>query len=596
MTNYANHKNTMQVYEATNSEAMQQLISRLQSHIYSVYGEQVGEVLCQDLIAQMGITNECQPPAAYTNHWDQNDVFVITYADSIENKPEPPLQTLHHFLSDYLGDSVSSVHILPFYPYSSDDGFAVIDYYQVNQSVGDWPDIQALTKDYRVMADVVINHCSARSGWFENFKQGKHPGKDYFYCVDKDTDTSQVVRPRTHDLLRPVETQDGERYVWCTFSHDQVDFDFTNPKVLLEFVSVIKFYLDQGIRIFRFDAVAFIWKEENSSCINLMQTHEIIKCLRLLAEHYCPGSVIITETNVPNRQNLMYFGNANEAHAIYNFSLPPLLLNTLISGDCSHLKTWLMSLPPAQHGTTYFNFIASHDGIGLRPVEGILSQQQIDSLINTMVNFGGKVSWRALENGQNQAYEINIALFEALQGTSKGPDNLQKERFICAHAIMLAIEGIPAIYIHSFVGTLNDHERVKHTGQNRAINRHKWHYPSLTAQLDDSTSKEHQVLSALQNMIAIRKAQSAFHPNATQYTLHLGTSLFAFWRQSPDRQQSIFAINNISDQEQILRLGDLNLIELDTWVDLISDTQFDDLYQTITLAPYQTLWISNKRH
>jgi len=296
---------------------------------------------------------------------------------------------------------------------------------------------------------------------------------------------------------------------------------------------------------------------------------------------------------VPNRENLTYFGNANEAHAVYNFALPPLLINTLISGDCRHLKHWLMTLPPAQNGTAFFNFIASHDGIGLRPVEGILSDQESDELINAMVNFGGRISWRALEGGMRKAYEINISLYEALAGTINGRDRFQQQRFLCAHAIMLAIEGIPAIYVHSLVATLNDHDRVQLTNENRGINRHKWDYAELQAALADPESHHARVFNRLTELIRIRRKQPAFHPNATQYTLHLDDQLFAFWRQSPERRQSIFAINNISDQPRQIALSELNLIEYDSWTDLISGQSFQNLNQTVELEPYQTLWLTN---
>ncbi|QDP02397.1 sugar phosphorylase [Thalassotalea sp. PS06] len=574
-----------------------ELMQRVEAHLNVIYPAENCQQLAQQLINTMDIPEDAQPPAPFTNLWDESDIYLITYGDSLldesKSPPQKPIKNLHHFVNNYLNDVVSAVHILPFYPYSSDDGFAVIDYYQVNESLGDWPDIQALSKDVKVMADVVINHCSARSGWFENFKQGKHPGKDYFFEAPPTEDTSMVVRPRTHDLLKEVVTADGTKHVWCTFSHDQVDFDFRNPVVLNEFVSVLNYYLEQGVSIFRFDAVAFLWKEAGTTCLNLPQTHEIVRLLRLLVEHKNPEAVIITETNIPNRQNLMYFGNANEAHAIYNFSLPPLLINTLVTGDCTHLKTWLMSLPPAQNGTAYFNFIASHDGVGLRPVEGLLSEEETDLLINTMVSFGGRVSWRALKGGRNQPYEMNISLYDALSGTVDGLDGLQKQRFICAHTIMLGIEGIPAIYIHSFMGTQNDIERVNLSNQNRCINRHKWDYPTLQGHLSNSFSHHSQVFDEMTALIKLRKQQKAFHPNATQFTLHLGVQLFGFWRQSLDRRQSVFCISNVTCEPQELSLADLNLIDLDEWGDLITGTQYTNVRECITLAPYQTVWISN---
>ncbi|MEJ2323088.1 MAG: alpha-amylase, partial [Gammaproteobacteria bacterium] len=324
------------------------------------------------------------------------------------------------------------------------------------------------------------------------------------------------------------------------------------------------------------------------------ETHEIIRLLRTLVEHAMPDAMIITETNIPNRENLAYFGNANEAHAIYNFSLPPLLVNTLVTGDCRYLCQWMMSMPPAQNGTCYFNFIASHDGIGLRPAEGLLDESEIETLIRTMQSFGGRISWRATEEGEQKAYEINISLIDALKGTVEGPDEHGLERFVCAHAIMLGLEGIPAFYVHSLLGTRNDDERVEHTNHNRAINRHQWDADKLLAALEDRQSMHSRVFTRLKELIAIRKRQRAFHPNATQFTLHLGSCLFGFWRQSMDRRQSIFCIYNVTPDKQELRLSDINLIGTDDWHDLVSGEQLSALDQAVTLRPYQVLWITNR--
>lgn len=277
-------------------------------------------------------------PTVHESLWDEQDVLVITYGDSIKKEGEPPLDTLNNFFNKYLADTVNGVHILPFFPYSSDDGFSVIDYTQVNDGLGDWGDIEEIASNFDLMADLVVNHCSSRSRWFDNFKQCKEPGKNYFFECDPSADTSDVVRPRTSPLLREVETLEGKKYVWCTFSHDQVDLNFANPDVLCEMIQIIKLYLDRGVKIFRMDAVAFVWKELGTPCIHHPKTHELVRLMRTLIEHHSPRAIIITETNVPNHENLSYFGNANEAHAVYNFSLPPLLLNALITGSSAHLK------------------------------------------------------------------------------------------------------------------------------------------------------------------------------------------------------------------------------------------------------------------
>lgn len=570
---------------------------RVTTHLEFIYREvalpESVESLAQQLIDIMRLEEHCSQPDPYRNLWDQREITLITYGDSILLSGEKPLATLRRFMNDRLKECISSVHILPFYPWSSDDGFAVMNYAGVNESLGEWSDISAIATEYRLMADLVINHCSSRSLWFENFKKGVEPGKGYFLTASPEDDTSRIIRPRTTPLLRETETSEGMKYVWCTFSHDQVDFDFRNPEVLKVFAGIIRHYLDHGVRIFRLDAVAFLWKKAGSGCINLPETHEIIRLLRTLVEYADPEAMIITETNIPNRENLAYFGNANEAHSIYNFSLPPLLIYTLATGNCRYLSQWMMSMPPAQNGTVYFNFIASHDGIGLRPVEGLLEQQELDLFINTMQGFGGRVSWRNIEGGIRKAYEINITLFDALQGTTGGADGWGVRRFLCAHAIMLALEGIPAFYIHSLLATQNDYDRMEHSGHNRAINRHQWDLQLLEQHLQEPHSSQHKIFEGLKRLIAIRTEQAAFHPNATQFTLQLGERVFGFWRQSMDRKQSIFCINNISDQPQRLPFADINLIGTDEWHDLISGCRYEQLDQVLTLEPYQVVWLSN---
>jgi len=578
----------------TTSDKLLELKLRMLNHLEILYPEDDTGAINDNIVSCMNFETYIAEVKYHCNLWDEKDIITITYGDSIVNDDELPLATLHGFLDNYIREISNIIHILPFFPYSSDDGFSIINYSEVNHSLGDWSDISSIGSDYSLMADLVINHCSSRSVWFDNFKQNKHPGADYFIECDPDIDVTKVVRPRTSPLLRKTETLSGARYVWCTFSHDQIDLNFKNPDVLLEFIKIIKLYIDYGVRVFRLDAVAFLWKQANSSCINLTETHEVIRLLRLIIEHYAPNAIIITETNIPNRENLSYFGNANEAHLIYNFSLPPLLLYTMLSGSSRLLKQWMMSMPPAQNGTSYYNFIASHDGIGLRPVEGILSDKEICNLTDTIQRFGGEVSWRTISNGDQKPYELNITLLDSLKGTFEGKDQYQIKRFICAHAIMLALEGIPAFYIHSLLATQNDYKKMELSSNKRAINRHNWDYSDLIDILSDENTINHRIYSNLKRIISIRKDQKAFHPNATQFTLHLEESLFAFWRQSQDRQQSIFCIYNISNKDCSIALRDINLIELDNWRDLISGYKYLDYRETISLKPYEFVWITNR--
>ncbi len=563
---------------------------KVMSHLTVIYPNENVDVLAGELIHLMKLDEDCVKANSHHNRWDETDIWMIAYGDSIQSPNCMPLQSLFHFARRHLSGLINGVHILPFFPYSSDDGFSVINFSQVNESLGTWQDIEAISKEFHLMGDLVVNHCSSRSLWFENYKQCKHPGKDYFITVDDDFDVSQVVRPRTSALLRTVETFEGKKKVWCTFSHDQVDLNYQNPQLLWEMIKTIKLYLDNGVRIFRLDAVAFLWKKSGTPSIHLKQTHEMVRLFRTLIEHHSEDAIIITETNVPNTENLSYLGNANEAHAVYNFSLPPLLLQALNSGNCQHLKQWLVTMPPSQMGTFYFNFIASHDGIGLRPAEGLLDQSEINELANCMKEFGGRISWRTSDDGQDKPYEINITLFDALQGTNKGPDRWQIARFMCAHGVMLALEGVPAIYIHSFLGTQNYYQGVEHTNHNRTINRFKWNEHELEALL--AADNHHSVVfNKMKQLLSIRRKESSFHPNAEQFVLHINDELFGFWRQSIDRKDKVFCIFNVTNQVQPLDLTCLNLPHDGTWQDLVSNTRYQDIYETVKLKPYQFVWL-----
>lgn len=579
------------------SHAAPRLKRSLEQLVSSIYPEHDTEQLTNSVIEAFW-TPSAQPRrrarSLGTAVWSERDCYVITYGNSLVDGEHKPLDLLYDFLENHLKGTINSVHILPYFPYTSDDGFAITDYRAVNSGLGAWEDINRIADDFKLMSDLVLNHCSAQSAWFNEYLQGNEPYDGYFFEAEPTDDIADVVRPRAHELLRPVETANGPKHVWCTFSPDQVDLNFANPDVLLEFLRIMRFHIDNGVRTIRLDAVAFVWKELGTSCIHLQQTHEIVRLMRVLADFDEEPLMLITETNVPNVENLSYFGNRNEAHAIYNFSLPPLMLHALLNGTSVHLNAWQMGMPPAQMGCAYFNFTASHDGIGLRPAEGLLSAQDIEQMIDTVKDFGGLISMRKLSDGGEHPYEMNVALFDALKGTINGPDAWNMQRFLCSQTIAMALEGIPAFYIHSLLATPNDLAGVEKTDHNRAINRHRWHYPELLEKLADPTSVHAQVLARMKRLIDIRIEQSAFHPSATQFTLQLGESMFGFWRQSTDRSQSIFAIHNVSDQDVQISALSLNLIGGDTWVDLITGEAIDPDQNEITFAPYQCRWISNK--
>ena len=535
------------------------------------------------------------PKNSKNDYWSENTILLITYADSISRGLSgKTLNDFGKFYKKYLKKFINSIHFLPFFPSSGDGGFSVKNHNDVDKAYGTWEDIQSLSKQANIMTDLVLNHSSSKGDWYKNFLDDKDPGKNYFYVVDKNYDCSKVVRPRDHDLLTEIELQNKKKFLWCTFSHDQIDLNFKNPDVLLEFIKLILKLSSYGIKIFRLDAVAFIWKQPGTTCLNLSQTHEIIKLLRDIVDQLDKNLIIVTETNLPKQENLSYFGKNDEAHWIYNFSLPPLIVNTFLFEDSVALTKWSMKMPPAQLGNAYLNFIASHDGIGMRPAEGILSDKEIKKMLQRLKKNGSKFSMRKLSNNEEKVYEANISLFNALQFTDsdlKGKFALK--RFIAAHCIILAIEGVPAFYFNSLFATKNDEETFANTGVKRNLNRYKWHYSTLVDLIKKNNTIEKNCYEIFKKLISIRKIQPAFHPNATQFTLNLDKNIFAVWRQSRDRKQSIFALTNVSSKTIKLNTNKINLIDDEKWFDLLSqETKITD-DQYVKLMPFQSLWITN---
>lgn len=573
------------------------LTSDISLHLEKIYGRSGAVDLGQlaGRIVALADKYRGDTPEGCGRLWTEEDVVLITYGDSIIAPGQKPLEVLNRFLTQQLAGTLTSVHLLPFFPYSSDDGFAVSDYLSVNPDLGDWDDVARINESFDLMFDLVVNHISSRHLWFDDFLAGRKPGCDYFMTPPEDADLSEVVRPRQSPLLTTVKTRDGDKKVWTTFSPDQVDVDFSNPDLLVEFLTILLIYLQRGARFIRLDAIAFLWKEWGTNCINLPQTHEVVRLMRTLVTAVKPETVLLTETNVPHLQNVSYFGNSDEAHMVYQFSLAPLLLHALYRGSSEHLTQWARTCSLTPPGCTFFNFTASHDGIGMRPLEGLLPQGEVNLLLKGMESFGGRISYRNREDGSKSAYEINITYFDGLKGTWIGRDSWQLARFLLAQSVMLALRGIPAFYIHSLLATENDNAAVERERRSRLINRHKWSAVELDKLLKTEGSNQQLVLGELTRRIKIRKAQKAFHPDARQEILFLGDSLFGFWRESLDGDQRILAVYNLTDQKRDFFLRDVLGDSDENWRGLLTGEHVVPGQDFIDLPPYHVLWLTPER-
>lgn len=524
----------------------------------------------------------------------ERDAVLITYGNQLQQEGKPPLETLDDFLRRRLRGLLSSIHILPFFPYSSDDGFSIIDYRQVNPEWGDWEDINRISLEFRFMVDAVINHVSAESPWFKAYIASDPRYENYFIEVDPEADLSQVVRPRDLPLLTEAETRRGSKHLWTTFSTDQIDLNFANPAVLFEIIDLLLFYIRNGAQLIRLDAIAFLWKELGTPCIHLPQTHQIIKLFRAIFETIAPWVIIITETNVPHEENLSYFGNGrDEAHMVYQFALPPLVLHTLLEGNSSKLTHWADSLRTPSKQATFFNFLASHDGIGLRPVDGILSAKEINNLVETTLARGGGVSYRQINDGSKLPYELNITYLDALTPPAEYEQDPQKSvaRFLVSQGIMLAMAGLPGIYFHSLFGSRNYLNGVEEFGHLRSINRETLDQLELERELADPNSLRSMIFTGYSNLLSVRGSHPAFSPLESQQIFDIDPVVFCLIRGSKDsnnRVLCLFEIAGMGAQLSLTQLGPRSKP-----IDLLSrrGIQLDRL----RIYPYQVRWISLDR-
>ena len=581
------------------------LEKELFEHLKFIYGEKVATQMLPRLLDRLQTFKRQHPELSEVvfagERVTEKDVILITYGDMVQSEDQVPLQTLGRFLSEYARTLISTVHILPFYPYSSDDGFAVIDYLMVDPELGDWQDVNSLDQNFRLMFDAVINHISAESEWFQGYLRADAHYQDYFFEVPPDFDTTQVFRPRALPLITTFQTASGEKWIWTTFSNDQIDLNFRSPDLLMEVIEVLLQYVARGAEFIRLDAIAFIWKESGTRCIHLPETHRLIQLMRTLLDAVAPRVSIITETNVPHAENIAYFGDGyNEAQMVYNFSLPPLTLHAFHTGNAQVLSNWAKTLTQPSDKTTFFNFLASHDGIGLMPARGYLSETEIMSLAQRVEATGGYVSYKNNPDGSQTAYELNINYLDALVKPGVADESIEQitARFLASQSIMLALRGVPGIYFHSLFGSRGWPEGVQQTGRYRTINREKLQSEVLERELRNPSTLRSQIYNGFKIMLQARNANPAFHPQGQQQVLQVHASIFGLLRKALDDTIQVLCLTNVSSRKIQVSI-DLTSLAF-TGAPNLTDLLSQQTYQTtgnqleLNIDPYQILWLENK--
>ncbi|MDD9149765.1 alpha-amylase family glycosyl hydrolase [Sporolactobacillus sp. CQH2019] len=558
------------------------LLSTVNQHLGRIY---TGSKLNESIKIFDDFFKTYKTPVHRNTSLSEKNAYLITYGDAFFNDDKAGLQVLKDVVDKQLKGIITDIHLLPMFPFTSDDGFAVSDYLKINPILGDWEDIDDLSHEIRLMFDFVANHSSKSSEWFQKFLEQASEFENAYIRESANFDASKVTRPRTSPLFHHYKNDEGKDYsVWTTFSEDQVDNNVGDPKTLLRLTEVLLTYIERGASSIRLDAIGFLWKESGTACMHLRQTHQIVKMWRSILNEVAPGTQIITETNVPEQENLSYFGNgSDEANQVYQFPLPPLVLFSLTVNNSKVLSNWAKHVKPISSTGTYFNFLASHDGIGMRPVEDILSRNYWDLLARKVEKNGGRISYKTNQDGSRSIYELNINYSDALRNDGEN-DQVAAGKMVAAHHILLSFLGVPAIYYHSLFGSQNDVAGMRKSGNSRQINREKLDENKLFYELKHNPYRR-TIFEGIKRLLKIRQHVKAFNPYGVQNVLDISNDIFSLQRTDPVSGDICLTYTNLTPYEK-----DLNVMN---GIELISDQNIR--HNRLHLGPYGIAWIKPKK-
>ena len=569
------------------------------------------------------------------------DVALIAYADSIGGAVGSPLAALRRFVRRYLpAGTINTVHLLPFYPWDTDRGFSVQDYRAVDRRNGTWEEIEALAGEFdHLMVDLVINHASLDNPLVQGALTGDLRYRDFVIRFDdgEQPDASELAaltRPRPDPVLTrynlvatgghtratfdPPATEgapDGEApvgvggWVWTTFSRPpnadgsaatrQVDLNFRNPRVLLEMLEVLLCYRGHGADWVRLDAAGYMWKELGTASIHHPNTHRLLQVLRdALAGR--ADLVSVAEVNEPQDTILPYLGSPDagvESDLVYQFAHFPLAVHALHSGDASHYKRWLGTQEPFG-GRQFITVFGSHDGMGRKPVLGLLPDADLERMVQDLVSGHGALPNYARQGGGGRIiYELCATPWSLINRAGAGePLHLQVDRYVACAALGLVLRGVPAFYINGLLGVPNRLDPGQ-LDENRSINREQFDEAALYAELDDRGGQMALVLERLLHLIAVRAAEPAFDAGGPPlHVLDTPPAVIAVVADGDGRR--VVSLTNVSAAPQRFALDSVLFPGHGEVVELITGSarpRSAGAMRGLTMAPYEVQWLAGAR-
>ena len=616
---------------------------RLQANLRHLYGRRADGAFaelqelwrrhCLDEAASEA-RSTAAPGAARTP--EAGDMALIAYADSIRGSGGAPLAALRRFVRRYLpAGTINTLHLLPFYPWDTDRGFSVQDYRAVDPRNGTWAEIEALAGEFdHLMVDLVINHASLDNPLVQGALTGDPRFRDFVIRYDDGAQPdaaalAELTRPRPDPVLTryylvasgghtratfdppPDGTSAGRDggWVWTTFSRPpnadgsaatrQVDLNFRNPRVLLEMLEVLLCYRGHGADWVRLDAAGYMWKELGTASIHRPNTHRLLQVLRdALAGR--ADLVSVAEVNEPQDTIVPYLGSAEagvESDLVYQFAHFPLAVYALHSGDARHYKRWLGTLDPFA-GRQFITVFGSHDGMGRKPVLGLLPDADLERMVQDLVAGHGALPNYARQAGRGRViYELCATPWSLInRADADEPPQLQVDRYVACAALGLTLRGVPAFYINGLLGVPNrlDPDQLD---ENRSINREQFDEAALYADLDDRGGQMQRVMERLLHLIAVRAGEPAFAPGGPPLRV-LDTPPAVVAVVADNGGRHVVALINVSAAAQRIALDPALFSGRSEVLEVITGgTRRPPPGATweLTLAPYEVQWLACPR-
>eukprot|EP00759_Apiculatamorpha_spiralis_P029240 PhF_6_TR31490/c0_g1_i2/m.46329/K00690/E2.4.1.7; sucrose phosphorylase len=487
------------------------------------------------------------------------------------NHVQPTLDTTNAFISKYCLYCFSHVHVLPYHPSTSYEGYAITDYVKVDDTWGGEMALTSLLQSNQVdlLADIVLNHCSSQHPWIEDVDK-----KDYVLSsedvISSSSWTSTVKRARDTDLFSNIHG----RLLWTTYSPDLVDLAICkNPRVLVEIVEIMEHEVMRGASILRLDAFVYVWKKLGTNCVNVQpESSRLVSLFRkILPSHV---QLLPSITNVTQQENYEYIREPQCADYVYLLPLSGMTLYSILSKSPLHLMRFLRDTPPAPLGKAYVPMTASHDGIGLSWLRDLLKPEELETLMKQASSTSCRLSSRC-----GAPWELNATYFEAC-----GRD---VRKFILSQVLTLVVRGVPATYFASLVAGENDERGVEVTGDNRAINRGRFDMATLEGKLRQGNSTTAVALRTLVGFLRRRRfcCWGDFDVNADMVVEEEGENDVLAIR----RGANTLCLFNFSDEERVYSNKTKSLGENSKSYDIITMNVVEHSEGVIIVHPWQSL-------